>query len=96
MVLTYIDFMLFAIFIYPVTFILQLLFGLFPIITVPANVVASLQSAGSSLQALNSFLPVDTFALIVGIYLGVEVAIKFLQLFRWLFGHIPIIGAGFR
>lgn len=84
--------MLFTILLAPITWILRLIFGAFPTLAVPSNVVSALSSAGHSLWALNSFIPLNTFATVVGIYISVEVAILVFKFLQFIIRYIPFIG----
>jgi hypothetical protein len=72
--------------------ILNFVFTLFPIISMPAGLATALASATTSLYALNSFIPVVTIALLAGILVAVEIAIAMFKFFRFVLSFLPWVG----
>ena len=84
--------MLFTFLFTPITYVLSLIFGAFPVLAIPANVTTSLSSAVASLYSLTSFIPVNTLATVVSIYIGIEIAILYFKFMQFVIGYIPFIG----
>lgn len=69
-----------------------MVFSALPQATIADSVFTSLTTAGHSLYSLNAFIPVNTFGYVVGIYIGVEIAIMMFKFLRFMVGFIPFIG----
>lgn len=65
---------------------------LFPTTAVSVGVASAISSAISALWALNSFIPVPTLGIVVGVLISVEISIFVFKLIRFLLSHIPFIG----
>ena len=83
--------MIFSLILSPIIFILNGIFSLFPVVTVPSGIAIALSYATGSLYSLNSFIPITTFATVVGLYIGLEILIMFYKFLNWAIGKIPFI-----
>jgi len=58
----------------------------------PASVHTSASILGTYLQMINAFLPIDTLATVVGLYIVFELILFAFRSFKWFISHIPFIG----
>lgn len=63
-----------------------------PIGSISSTLSSALTSAGADLYSLNAFIPVSTFAIVVGILLSTEIYILIFKTARWLASYIPWFG----
>lgn len=81
--------MIFSLILIPLTFIINILFSVLPIIAFPQPVYDALNYATTSLYTLNSFIPLDTFGTVLKAYLTIELAILAFKFINYLVGKIP-------
>jgi len=69
------------------------LIGLFPDSQgFPPEAVEAAQTIGGYAGIFNPIISVSTLGLTLGLVFAVEIGIFGFKTFKWLFGHIPIIG----
>lgn len=84
--------MIFTLLFSPIAYVLSLIFGAFPVVTISSNITTSLATATSSLFSLSSFIPVSTLGTVVAIYVAVELAILYFKFLRFIASFIPFFG----
>lgn len=65
--------------------------GLFPDAdnTFVSNITSAVSTASGYLSAINSFTPVSTLLIIVGLFLVIEIIILFIKISNWIIRKIP-------
>lgn len=58
----------------------------------PDGVETAFDFIGSSLNALDSFLPVQTLLIVIGVLFATEIGIFGFKVLRWLTSYIPFLG----
>jgi hypothetical protein len=64
---------------------------LLPNVSLTSSIGSAITTANGYLAALNGFVPVDVFVIILGLVLGVEVSIWALKVISWILKKIPTI-----
>jgi hypothetical protein len=72
--------------------VLALVSSLFPVIPISSGISSAVSASISALWSLNSFIPVPTLALVVGLLVSIEIGILVFKFFRWFMSHIPFVG----
>jgi len=74
-------------------YLLNGLIALFPAGSpLPSAIHTAATTLGSYLALIDSILPVDTLATILGLYIIFELTLFAFKTFKWLFGYIPFVG----
>jgi len=58
----------------------------------PTDVFTAFAFLGNAVKALNGIFPLSTLGTIIGLVIGVDLAILGLRWFRSLLSHVPFIG----
>jgi uncharacterized membrane protein len=59
--------------------------------TVLSNIYSSATTTSAYLSSINSFVPVSTIIIIVGLFLSIEIIILFIKIINWIIRKIPTI-----
>jgi len=85
--------MIFSGFIFVVVFLLSTIIGLLPTSTgFPTDVTSAFTTFAGYVQILDTLLPIDTLATVLGIIISVDIAIFTFKTLKWLISHLPVIG----
>jgi len=85
--------MIFTAFVYLASYALSLLASILPFSTgFPPEVSTAVSTLSGYLGTLNVLLPIPTMAIVLGLFVSVEVAIFGFKTFKWIISHLPWVG----
>jgi hypothetical protein len=85
--------MIFSGFVYLGAFVLNLVSGILPTGTgFPIEVQQAITTFGGYVQILDTILPIQTLAIVLGIIIATDLAIFGFKTLKWVVSHIPFVG----